>query len=105
MMDRKDKTDSLYAIVSGADAGAMVTKDGLVAVILVEEVKIKGEARFKSTIYGSAPAVVLLRGKNGRWNITGPVDQIKREELLRLAEGLRLLAGNPPPAGEGQAAP
>lgn len=104
-MNQKDKVDGLYAIVSGADAGAMVTKDGLVAVILVEEVKIKGIARFKSTIYGSDPAVVLLRDKNNKWNITGPVDQIKREELLRLAEGLRLLAGNPPPTGGGQAAP
>ena len=104
-MNPKDKTDGLYALVSGASAGTLVTKDGLLAVILVEEVKIKGESRFKSTIYGSDPAVVLLRGKNGRWNITGPVDQIKREELLRLAEGLRLLAGNRPPAEGGQAAP
>ena len=105
MMDRKDKADGLYALVSGVGAGAMVTKDGLLAVILVEEVRVKGVAQFKSTVYGSDPALVLLRGKNGRWNITGPVDQIKREELLRLAEGLRLLAGNRPPSEGGRSSP
>jgi len=98
----KNPQDSLYALISGVSVGPMVTKDGLLDVILVEEVKIKGKACFKSTIYGSDPAVVLLRDKNDRWQVIGPVDQIKREDLLRLAEGLRLLAGKRPPAGGGQ---
>lgn len=95
-MKRDEKPqDGIYALVSGA--GSLVTKDGLLAVILVEQVKDNKETRFKSTIYGSDPAIVLLFDKkNDRWHITGPADQVSKKELHRLAEGIRLLAESRP---------
>lgn len=93
---RDDKPqEGIYALVSGA--GSLVTKDGLRAVILVEEVKDKSETPFKSTIYGTDPVIVLLFDKKrDKWHITGPADQLKKQELLRLAKGLMILAESRP---------
>lgn len=102
MKDKKETPqEGIYALVSGA--GALVTKDGLLAVILVEEVKLpqSGTMTYKSTIFGPDPAIVLLRDKKtDKWHVTGPVDDMSKEDLLRLAEGLRLLAEKRPGSGK-----
>ncbi len=92
MTEKKNEPQKgIWALVSGA--GSVLTKDGLVAVILVEKAKLAGKdtTLYESTVYGE-PAVVLLRGPSGRWHVTGPVGEVSAEELFRLAEGLRLLA-------------
>lgn len=82
----------VYALVSGA--GNVVQKDGLETVVLIErELPSANKGMFKSTIYGKLTAIVLILGPDNRWHITGPVSQIKKDEIIRVAEGLRLLAG------------